>query len=60
MFGKTHFGRITALLTLFLLGGICPFFGAGWKQLRGLAFSGIELINFTDANIADFPQEYTG
>ena len=35
MFGKTHFGRITALWTLFLLGGMSSVFGAGFKQLHG-------------------------
>ena len=35
MFRKTHLGRPTALLALFLLGGMCPAFGAGFKQLHG-------------------------
>ena len=35
MFRKTHLGRLTTLLTVFLLGGMCPAFGAGFKQLHG-------------------------
>ena len=35
MFGKSHLGWVTALVTLFLLGEMCPVFGAGFKQLHG-------------------------
>lgn len=35
MFGKPHLGRITACVTLLWLGGMCPVWGAGLKQLPG-------------------------